>query len=103
MAKTKTKTPKTKTPKTKAPAPAPVPAAKMTQAPLPGTAAPKPAGKPGHWSASGTRKYQTNGPAAWTDMLAKISATLPGRPREGTVIGMCLSAGIELLSKKVSK
>lgn len=97
MAKTKTKTPKTKTetPKTKAPAP--------VKLPPPPPAPVKPEGKPGHWSASGTRKYQTNGPAAWTDMLAKISATLPGRPREGTVIGMCLSAGIELLSKKVSK
>jgi len=98
MAKTKTtKTPKTKTPKT-APAAKPAPAK-----PAPAPRSVLDAGKPGHWTATGTRKFQTNGPVAWTADLAKISATLPGRPREGTVIGMCLSAGIELLAKKVSK
>lgn len=103
-------TPVVKGDQTTIPGAAPTPnkapkAAKAAKAPAPPkakTERPKrPEGLPDHWTLSGNKKHQCNGPQAWSAVFqAAAKKELGETGREGDGVRLALALGVEALAKK---
>ena len=109
MAKTKIKTPaqkateaqfKAEAAKAKAAAPAPAKDPKPAKAPkAPAKKATE--GLPDHWTLSGNKKHQCNGPRTWSAVFqAAAKKELGATGREGDGVRLALALGVEALAKK---
>lgn len=68
----------------------------------PAKAKAKPAkAQPGHYTASGNKKHQCNGPIAWSKvLLAAAHKELGATAREGDGVRLALAIGVEALAKR---
>lgn len=63
----------------------------------------RPAGMPDHYTMSGNKKHQCNGPQAWSPVFlaaAKAAALPGGQVREGDGVRLALAIGVAELAKR---
>ena len=82
----------------------PKPAKAAKPAPAPKAERPKrPEGMPDHWTLSGNKKHQANGPQSWSAVFlaaAKAAALPGGAVREGDGVRIALAIGVAELAKR---